>query len=153
MPQVTFQRIRFKEQQERAFVSSKKQKEKGNPKYFQHFFQSAKVIETGPFPRRFCLRRFLFQWKILNQKFPRRVMEEPRREGRNRDGGGPGSCSEKQPRSSLLIPTKPAAHTLGVPLHPACVGHAVHAGQLEGSALSRRFCSCPGSERFGEQEP
>lgn len=80
-------------------------------------------------------------------------MEEPRREGRNRDGGGPGSCSEKQPRGSLVIPTKPAAHVQRVPLHPACVGHAVHAEQLGGSALSRRFCSCPAIERFGEQEP
>lgn len=40
--------------------------------------------------------------------------------------------SPKQLRSSLVIPTKPAALTPRVSLHPASVGHTVHAGQLGG---------------------
>lgn len=55
MPQLTFQISHFKEQQERTFVSSKKQKEKGNPKYFQHFFSffsKCKSHRNWPVPQK-----------------------------------------------------------------------------------------------------
>lgn len=61
MSQLAFQRSTFEDQQEGSFVSSKKQKEKVNPNCFGVFiFQSVEVIDAGLFPRRFCVRRFLF---------------------------------------------------------------------------------------------
>lgn len=68
--QLTFRRSAFEEQVERSFVSSKKQKEKVNPKRFSVFiftFQGIEVIEAGLFPRRFCVRRFLFLWEMFHQ--------------------------------------------------------------------------------------
>lgn len=53
------------------------------------FFLSAKVIETGLFPRKFCPRRFLFQWKMFHQKFPGKGWEEASGE---REGTGMGEA-------------------------------------------------------------
>lgn len=69
-----------------------------------------------------------------------RSWEEPREEGGNRDGEGPGRCSKslvaqgspKQPCSALyLLPTRWVFHSL----QPVCAGHAVHAGQPGGVQL------------------
>lgn len=76
VPWLMFQINHFKDQK-KGPVSLKRQKEKVNPIHFQlfSFFLSAKVIKTRMFPRRFFLRRFLFQCKTFHQNFLRRGWE------------------------------------------------------------------------------